>query len=67
MLVDAIFTEEDRSSVIEDKLGHLVHVAYDLEHKVFILSQQLDLQYVHELSQSLTVLFIVSDHQVENL
>ena len=67
MLVDAIFTEEDRSSVIEDKLGHLVHVAYDLEHEVFILSQQLDLQYVHELSQSLTVLFIVSDHQVEDL
>lgn len=38
LLIDSILTEEDRGAILENEVGHLVHVADQLEDEVFVLS-----------------------------
>lgn len=65
-LIEAVVTQKHRSAIVEEVASHFVHMADYLQHELFVLSQELYFQDVHELGQPLTIPFVVSDHQIQN-
>lgn len=66
VLAYAIFTEENRCSIVEDISSHFVHVAYQLKNKGFVGPDQLNLQDFDVLCESLTVVLVVFNHKKQD-